>query len=115
MVVLAGLPVLVIEAKAPGESIEQGLAEARLYGSELNALFPAGVNPCVRVVACNGIEIQSAPVDTAEPDIKLRACRNILWQWLYAKFIDVVSRTVLQQHADNIRERFRKPYLSAGG
>jgi len=29
MVVLAGLPVLVVEAKARGESIENGLAEAR--------------------------------------------------------------------------------------
>src|SRR5258708_31473167 len=45
MVVIAGLPVLVVEAKAPGESIEQGLTEARLYCTELNALFPSGLNP----------------------------------------------------------------------
>src|SRR5437773_158925 len=44
MVVLAGLPVLVVEAKSPLESVSQGLAEARLYGNELNALFPAGFN-----------------------------------------------------------------------
>jgi hypothetical protein len=110
MVVLAGLPVLVIEAKAPGEPIGQGLAEARLYGAELNALFPTGVNPCTRVVACNGIELQSAPVDTAEPDIKFQHAEISAGNQLYAKFIDVVSRTVLQQHADDIRKRFRKPY-----
>jgi hypothetical protein len=72
MVVLAGLPVLVVEAKAPGESVEQGLSEARLYGTELNALFPSGINPCTRVVACNGHELQSAHVDTADPDVQLK-------------------------------------------
>src|ERR1035441_8482853 len=54
MVVIAGLPVLVIEAKAPGESVDQALAEARRYATELNALFPSGINPCTRIVACNG-------------------------------------------------------------
>ena len=50
MVVIAGLPVLVVEAKAPGEDLQMALGEARLYGNELNALFPSGTNPCARVV-----------------------------------------------------------------
>ena len=36
IVVIAGLPVLVIEAKAPSEDVQQGLHEARLYGMSLN-------------------------------------------------------------------------------
>ncbi|MGD0302286.1 MAG: RNA-binding protein [Bryobacteraceae bacterium] len=109
MVVLAGLPVLVIEAKAPDESIDQGLTEARLYGNELNALFPSGVNPCMRVLACNGHEIQSALVDTADPDIKLKHSDISAGSSLYAQLIDTCRRAILQKHADDIRRRFRKP------
>jgi len=59
IVVIAGLPVLVIEAKAPSEDVQQGLHEARLYGNELNSLFPQSINPCFRVLACNGFELNS--------------------------------------------------------
>ena len=109
MVVLAGLPVLVVEAKAPRESVEQGLTEARLYGTELNALFPSGINPCTRVVACNGSELQSAPVDTADPDIKLKHSDISGGSTLFAELIDLCCRAALQAHADDIRKRFRKP------
>lgn len=109
MVVLAGLPVLVAEAKAPHEDVEQGLTEARLYGGEINALFPSGLNPCIRVIACNGREIQSAPIDTAEPDIRLQFSDISAGSSLFAKLIDVCRRSVLQRHADLIRKQFRKP------
>ena len=109
MVVLAGLPVLVVEAKAPGEDVEQGLTEARLYGAEINALFPSGLNPCTRVIACNGRELLSAPVDTAEPDIKLQFADISAGSSLFANLIDVCRRTVLQEYADELRKRFRKP------
>jgi hypothetical protein len=81
MVVLAGLPVLVVEAKAHGEALEQGLSEARLYANELNALFPSGINPCARVIACNGTALHAAPVDAAEPDrSSVLRCRAA-WTW----------------------------------
>src|SRR5215467_10606587 len=62
VVVMAGLPLLVIEAKAATESVEEGLNEARLYGNELNALFPESINPCSRVISCNGLELWSCPI-----------------------------------------------------
>ena len=94
MVVLAGLPVLVIEAKAPHESAERGLAEARLYANELNALFPSGVNPCIRVVACNGPDLLSAPVDAAEPDIRLKHNDISAGSTLYAQLVSECCRAV---------------------
>jgi len=109
IVVLAGLPVLVVEAKVPGEPIERGLRDARLYAAELNALFPSGINPCSRVVACNGSELQSAPVDTAEPDIRLTHGDISASNSKFAQLIDACRRAVLQEHADCIRKRFRKP------
>lgn len=109
MVVIAGMPILVIEAKAPGEPVEQGLAEARLYGAELNALFPPGINPCMRVIACNGSDIHSTPVDAAVPDVTLKFDDISATSTLFARFVETCRRTVLQQHADSIRKRFRKP------
>jgi hypothetical protein len=108
MVVLAGLPVLVVEAKSPGESAETGLTEARLYGAEINALFPSGINPCTRVIACNGHQILSAPVDSAVPDIRLKHSDISTASALFAHLIDTCRRTVLQGRADDIRRRFRK-------
>src|SRR5205809_353438 len=40
---IAGLPILIVEAKSPRESLENALAEARMYANELNALFPRDV------------------------------------------------------------------------
>ena len=71
LVILGGLPTLVVEAKTVGEPLDEALAEARLYGVEVNALFAHGVNPCMRVVACNGEALWTAPIDSAEPDLKL--------------------------------------------
>ena len=108
MVVLAGLPVVVVEAKAPGEDVENGLTEARLYGTEINALFPSGLNPCSRVIACNGHKLLSAPVDTAEPDIELDFGDISAGSSLFAKLVDACRRTAVQEYADEIRKRFRK-------
>ena len=72
IVVIAGLPVLVIEAKAPRQDLESALTEARLYGNELNAFYSTGINPCVRVVVCNGLELWSSPIDSAEADSRLK-------------------------------------------
>lgn len=45
LVVISGFPLVVIEAKAPGESLEEAYREARLYAAELNALFAHGISP----------------------------------------------------------------------
>ncbi len=108
MVVLAGLPVLVLEAKAPREPLGQALNEARLYGNELNALFPTGINPCIRVIASNGHELLTSPLDTSEPDLTLRFEDISIGSTLYADLIDKCQRATLQKHADEIRRRFRK-------
>ena len=108
MVVIAGLPVVVIEAKAPRESLDLALDEARLYGNEINAVFPSGINPCTRVVVCNGNELWSGPLDSAEPDFKLQHATLSSASVEYAAFVDQAQRSALQQHADGIRRRFRR-------
>ena len=109
MVVIAGLPVVVVEAKAPSESLGLALDEARLYGNEINALFPSGINPCIRVVVCNGHELWSGPLDSAQPDITLNHVNISPSNVEYSVFVDQAQRSALQQHADGIRRRFRRP------
>lgn len=55
IVQLNGLPMIVIEAKAPAdENLEEAAREARLYASEINAKFPNGINPCIKIIVTNG-------------------------------------------------------------
>jgi hypothetical protein len=115
IVVIAGLPVLVVEAKAPGESLDQALSEARLYANEINALFPSGINPCARVIACNGHDLLSASADTLEPDVAIAHADLSAANADFARLVDCCRRAALQEHADRIRRAFRKPkFLRAG-
>lgn len=56
-VILSSLPALIVEAKAPGESVEQGFKEAQLYAHEINKRFPPNINPAHWVIATNGATI----------------------------------------------------------
>jgi energy-coupling factor transporter ATP-binding protein EcfA2 len=120
LVVMAGLPVLVIEAKAVGEPIESALDEARLYANEINALFPHQVNPCARVIACNGETLSTAPSDSSTPDLLLSHNQMSPANIDFAKFVDLCGRAAFQNHVDLIRARirpqhFRRPVSLVGG
>jgi RNA recognition motif-containing protein len=108
IVVLAGLPLLIVEAKAPGESLDRALDEARLYGNELNAQFPTSLNPCLRVLACNGSELASAPIDSAIPDVVIAHAELSAANSAFARLTDLCRRVALQEHANRIRRSLRK-------
>jgi len=67
---LHGLPVMIVEAKAPSVAAELGYREASLYARHLNQKYPAGINPCARIFATNGKTYLYGSWD-AEPDIRL--------------------------------------------
>jgi hypothetical protein len=108
IVIIGGLPVAIVEAKAPGESVEQGLDEARLYANEVNARFPTSINPIFRVIACNGERLVSCPVDSAEPDILLTHADFVVTDPAFARFIDLCRRDALQRFANEIRKKLRR-------
>lgn len=58
-----GLPVCVVEAKAPDVSVNIALQEARLYADALNRQFPSRLNPVEVVLGCNGRELAIGAVD----------------------------------------------------
>lgn len=63
LIVVAGIPLAVIEAKGPGEDVAEGLRQARLYAAELNAIFPSGTNPVQYILAANDSKLLLARWD----------------------------------------------------
>mgnify|MGYP001327306628 CR=1 FL=1 len=78
IVLLAGFPAMVVEAKAPGESLDDALDEARLYAAKLNESFPSGINPCLRILASNGEVVATAASDSTIIDLELPFSRLAL-------------------------------------
>lgn len=54
LVIINGVPVLLIEAKTPGEDLDTAFQEARLYALELNAKYESGLNPLSKIIATDG-------------------------------------------------------------
>jgi len=54
LIVINGIPVLIIEAKASGENLEDAYHEACLYALELNMKFPTNLNPLTKVISTDG-------------------------------------------------------------
>jgi hypothetical protein len=108
VVVIAGVPVFVIEAKHPNEDPDSALREARLYGVELNSSYPHTVNPCVRVIASNGRRTVSAPIDSQVADVELSFADCNPTSSGFARFVELVSKTAAQSEADRIRDRLTK-------
>lgn len=65
-----GLPLMVVEAKAPGVAVEVGYREASLYARHLNQNYPPDINPCSRIFATNGLTFLFGSWDS-EPDLRL--------------------------------------------
>lgn len=120
VVLLAGLPVLVIEAKAPAEDPLVGLDEARLYAAEIDALFPTGMNPCAHVISCNGGRLLYGAWDSSTPILDLQFADITLASTHYARLVAMVERKALGplaaklRHGAGPKERVR-PIASLGG
>ncbi|WP_175830205.1 type I restriction enzyme HsdR N-terminal domain-containing protein [Burkholderia cepacia] len=114
-----GLPVLVIEAKVPGESVEEGFREARLYAHEINAKFQAGFNPVTHVICSNGKELLYGTPDSNDGVLLLLDELNVGSQ-KYAKLQEEINWTKLSSNAANLNQkkkpnRYWKPKKLLGG
>jgi hypothetical protein len=59
-----GLPITIVEAKAPDVPADVGYREASLYARHLNQKYPANFNPCRFILATNGSQIVCGPWDS---------------------------------------------------
>ena len=71
VIAIGGYPLAVIEAKAPGIDLSEAFRESRLYANELNALYPAGMNPVLIVCATNANHLWFGTADQTEPTLTL--------------------------------------------
>lgn len=100
---LAGLPMLAVEAKAPDKSVDEGFREARLYAGELNATFPADINPCKWVLASNGVETVCGRYDVNTPKYRLAHSDILAISKEFSDFIADCAAHSLRPMAERLR------------
>lgn len=120
IIVTMGFPLVVIEAKSPGESVEEGYRQARLYAAELNSLYAHGVAPAKYVFATNGVEIWAGFSDQANPQIKTNVEDLNIYSQGISDVIDLLSWDTIERSARDIAQEFRpagffKPRRLVGG
>jgi hypothetical protein len=97
LIQIAGIPLVVVEVKDPNEDLAEGFREARLYASEINAIFHPGLNPLTKVIATNGKLLLAGSWDAAEPLLSLKHADLNLSSDLNAQLHSMLNRTTLQK------------------
>lgn len=120
IVVLFGIPIVVVEAKSPDEEVEEGYREARLYAAELNAQFPAGVNPVSTVICSNGKCVLAGRWDNSEPVHKVDCTMFEPSNESFANLLDFAGSTSVTGKSRSILESmttrpFHRPTRFLGG
>ncbi|WP_109398937.1 type I restriction enzyme HsdR N-terminal domain-containing protein [Proteus sp. TJ1640] len=118
LIVINGLPIVVIEVKRPNEDLEEAFSEARLYATEVNALYASKVNPLRKILVTDGIKWKTGFWDNDEPVIsldKLSYCSED-----FSLFIDFLKKNTLKKDADIINkeiypEKYHQPLKFVGG
>lgn len=95
IVAVSGIPLLVAEAKSPGEDLEEALREARLYASELNARFSHEIDPVKFVLACNGETLVAGFHNESTARFALPIEKLSIADLTFSKFVEEFSYTGL--------------------
>ncbi|SEO93866.1 Type I restriction enzyme R protein N terminus (HSDR_N) [Luteibacter sp. UNC138MFCol5.1] len=120
LIVTSGIPVVVVEAKHPSEDLADGYREARLYASELNALYPHDENPTRYVVASNGVELWFGFTDSTEP-LEKSVCAELgVYSPAIARLTEELGWHNISKYADKLARASRaaayfKPRKLLGG
>ena len=121
IIVIDGLPMLIIEAKAPNENLDEAIREARLYAIELNSQFPQNINPCSKLIVTNGNTTIATTWDSDVQQIMFNFEDVNITNVNFDKFIKFAAKNVLSQDSQQIRRnirldsRFVKPVHLLGG
>ena len=97
VIALRGIPFAIVEAKPPGDSIDEAAREARMYASELNAAYPSGLNPCKWIVVCDGISLVVGRWDSAETKFQLPIERLIATDAEFMQLQKEMGRTAAEE------------------
>ena len=71
LIEVEGIPFVIIEAKHPEESVEEGYRQAQLYAQVINNAYPHETNPCNKIIACNGKRLLAGYYDSNNYEIDM--------------------------------------------
>jgi hypothetical protein len=113
------IPILVIEAKSPGNDVRQAYSEAGLYALEINKAFRHKLNPCCRIIASNGIELLAGHWD-AEPELSIAVDQIVPASTVLDSLISLLGNETLNQIAVPILKSlrasdFKRPFNQGSG
>lgn len=120
-VVVDGVPILIVEAKAPHEDLEEAFREARLYAAEVNAAYATGLNPCSRIIATDGVRIVAGHWDHTDFLVDMQATAATPIDRQFDELLDFVGAPALSLVAQDVLKLasagadFRKPTSLLGG
>ena len=97
LIVLGGFPLVAIEAKAPGEDLEEAFREVRLYAAELNAVFGPGLNPLMKVAATDGTRLVAGVSDHALPQIEIELSEFGPYSEKVSRLQSLIGQSVLEK------------------
>jgi len=106
-IIHVGLPLLIIEAKKPGEDLKEAFREARLYATEINAQFPANINPCHKIIVTDGKNTIAGFWDSEVKLYEIGFSDVNAVNPTFFEFSNFVSRKVVFKFGDSILTKIR--------
>lgn len=119
-IIVEGLPLAIIEAKKPGENLDEAYRQACLYANEINRQFSPNVNPCKYIIACDGLQLYAGYND-AEPLFKIQYSNWVSTDIGFDDFLNKFSFKSVEFEAKKYRAilgtetKFKNPIRLTGG
>ena len=119
-IIVEGLPMVIIEAKKPGEDLDEAYRQACLYANEINRQFNTAINPCKFVIACDGLHLYAGFSDS-NPSFKIEYKNWVSTDINFDGFLQKFSLKNIELEARKCRAllgtetRFKNPINLIGG
>lgn len=108
LAVFLGLPLLVVEAKAPTvDDLAEAAREARLYAAEINASYPHGLNPCRYCLVSNGLHTELRMSDCDEILHSFTLDQAHFGALAFTSLIETIGQNALKKVAADLQAKFR--------
>lgn len=107
VIINSGLPLVVIEAKKPGEDLKEAYREARLYCIEINSQFPHGINPCQKIMVTNGETSLVGYHDSDTPAVSLNITEIDSVNPNFFDFTKFLSKVTMVTAAEGFLKKLR--------
>jgi hypothetical protein len=117
---MSGYPVMIVEAKHPDRDVITGFREASQYARQVNNGYPHGFNPCVRIIACNGVDLWAGFPDQDVPHIAAKVAELTINSQALSDLIAFCGvRAIEQLHFEATKSLrthdYTRPFSLSGG